>query len=77
MSQLSHTVGPGRRDSEGTAPGRRRFSTSTGGPFCEAKEIMGGFWVVEATDDEEAVALATEAQAACGNVIEVRPPQGA
>ena len=38
--------------------------------------MMGGFWVVEATDDEEAVALATEAQAACGNVIEVRPLQG-
>lgn len=48
----------------------------TDGPFSESKEIMGGFWVVEAPDLDAALELGKQAQAACGNVIEVRPLQG-
>jgi len=31
------------------------------GPFAEAKEVIAGFWIVEAADREEAVALARRA----------------
>lgn len=47
----------------------------TDGPFAEAKEWIGGFWVVEAPDLDAALALATEASAACEGPVEVRPFQ--
>jgi hypothetical protein len=31
----------------------------TDGPYCEAKEVVGGFFIVEAADREEAVRLAS------------------
>lgn len=48
---------------------------TTDGPFAEAKEHIGGFWVVEADDLDAALALATEASAACRQPVEVRPFQ--
>lgn len=48
----------------------------TDGPFSEAKEQIGGFWVVEAADLDEALALAAEGSAACFGPVEVRPFQG-
>jgi len=47
----------------------------TDGPFAEAKEVLGGFWVIEAPDLDAALALAKEASAACEGPIEVRPFQ--
>ena len=47
----------------------------TDGPFAEAKERIGGFWVIEAASLDEALELATEASAACQAPIEVRPFQ--
>jgi len=47
----------------------------TDGPFAEAKEQLGGFWVVEAADLDAALALAAEGSAACGAPVEVRPFQ--
>ena len=47
----------------------------TDGPYLEAKEHLGGFWVVEAADLDEALALAAEASAACMGPVEVRPFQ--
>lgn len=49
---------------------------TTDGPFAEAKEYMGGFWVIEATDLDAALRLAAEASAACEAPVEVRPFQG-
>jgi hypothetical protein len=49
----------------------------TDGPFAEAKEWLGGFWVIEAPDRDAALALAKEASAACAGQVEVRPFQGA
>ncbi|WP_238443986.1 YciI family protein [Salsipaludibacter albus] len=49
---------------------------STDGPFAEAKEYMGGFWVIEAADLDEAMALAADASTACEAPVEVRPFQG-
>ena len=45
------------------------------GPFAEAKEHLGGFWVIKAADLDEALALATRASAACRGPVEVRPFQ--
>jgi hypothetical protein len=42
------------------------------GPFPEAKEVIGGYWMIEAPSKEEAVAWATRCPAADGDVIEVR-----
>jgi hypothetical protein len=47
----------------------------TDGPFAEAKEWLGGFWVIEAPDLDAALKLATEASAACRGKVEVRPFQ--
>jgi hypothetical protein len=47
----------------------------TDGPYAEAKEWLGGFWVLEAPDLDAALNLATEASAACEGRVEVRPFQ--
>jgi hypothetical protein len=47
----------------------------TDGPFAEAKEQIGGFWVIEAADLDEALDLAKQASAACFGPVEVRPFQ--
>ena len=48
----------------------------TDGPFSEAKEQLGGFWVVKAADLDEALALAREGAKACEGKVEVRAFQG-
>ena len=45
----------------------------TDGPFAESKEWLGGFWIVELPDLDAALKWATEASAACGGKVEVRP----
>lgn len=50
-------------------------TTITDGPFGESKEHIGGFWVVEAADLDEALALAEKGSAACAGAVEVRPFQ--
>ena len=47
----------------------------TDGPFPEAKEQLGGFWVITAPDLDAALALAAKASAACKAPVEVRPFQ--
>jgi hypothetical protein len=47
------------------------FAT-TDGPFVETKEALGGFYVIEAADLDEAIALAKKVPAPFGGV-EVRP----
>ena len=49
--------------------------TVTDGPFAESKEVMGGFWVIEAADLDAALALARQAALACEGPVEVRPFQ--
>lgn len=50
--------------------------TVTDGPYSEAKEFLGGFWIIEAADLDEALQWAKEGSAACGGAVEVRPFQG-
>jgi hypothetical protein len=46
---------------------------STDGPFAETREQLGGYYLVEAKDLDEAIGLATRIPAARMGSIEVRP----
>jgi hypothetical protein len=46
--------------------------TVTDAPFAEAKEALGGFYLIEAPDLDAAIAIATQVPAPFGGV-EVRP----
>lgn len=48
---------------------------TTDGPFAEAKEHLGGFWILKAPDLDAALALAEKASRACQGPVEVRPLQ--
>jgi hypothetical protein len=45
----------------------------TDGPYLEAKEHVGGFWVLEAASLDEALAWGRKAVVACRAPVEVRP----
>ncbi len=45
----------------------------TDGPFVETKEQLGGFYVLECADRDEAVAWAQQVPRSPGLVVEVRP----
>ena len=47
----------------------------TDGPFSESKEYLGGFWVIEAADLDEALDWAQRGSQACQGKVEVRPFQ--
>jgi hypothetical protein len=47
----------------------------TDGPFTEAKEVVGGFWMIQARSREEAVEWARRCPAGDGDVIEIRQVQ--
>ena len=49
-----------------------RDVTVTDGPYTEAKEHIGGFWILEAADMDEALAWARKAVGACRVPVEVR-----
>jgi hypothetical protein len=44
----------------------------TDGPFIEAKEVLGGYWLVEAPSKEEVVKWAQRCPADEGDTIEIR-----
>jgi hypothetical protein len=44
----------------------------TDGPYLEAKEHIGGFWILNAADIDEAVAWGRKAVVACRASVEVR-----
>ena len=50
---------------------------TTDGPFSEAKEHIGGFWVIECQDLDGALDWAAQGAAACKGAVEVRPFQDA
>ena len=45
------------------------------GPFAEAKELVGGYWMIQVKSKEEAVEWAKRAPMLDGDVIEVRQVQ--
>ena len=46
---------------------------TTDGPYAETKEALTGYYLIDAADLEEAVAIAAQLPAACGGAVEVRP----
>ncbi len=52
---------------------------TTDGPYAETKEALTGYYVLEAADLDQAVAIAAQIPAAWNGAVEVRPvitPQG-
>jgi hypothetical protein len=47
----------------------------TDGPFAEAKEVVGGYWIIQVKSKEEAVEWASRCPAGPNEVIEVRQIQ--
>ena len=48
----------------------------TDGPYLESKELLGGFWVIDAPDLDTALRLAAEGSKACRAKVEVRAFDG-
>ena len=44
----------------------------TDGPFAEAKEVLGGYWMIEVKSREEAIEWASRCPASENEVIEIR-----
>ena len=57
--------------------GQGETPVMTDGPYLETKEVIGGFWVIEAPDLDVALKLAAEGSKACRGKVEVRPFEGA
>jgi hypothetical protein len=47
----------------------------TDGPFTEAKEVVGGYWMIQVRSKEEAVEWASRCPASDNEVIEIRQVQ--
>jgi hypothetical protein len=45
------------------------------GPFAEAKEVLGGYWMIEVASRAEAIAWARRCPAAPNEIIEIRQVQ--
>ncbi|MBC9882901.1 YciI family protein [Bradyrhizobium sp. INPA01-394B] len=58
---------------------RVSFSTGvpvvTDGPFTEAKEVLGGYWMIEVDSRDEAIAWASKCPASANEIIEIRQVQ--
>ena len=50
-------------------------ATVTDGPFAEAKEVLGGYWMIQAKSKEEAIEWATRCPGSDNETIEVRQVQ--
>jgi hypothetical protein len=44
----------------------------TDGPFTEAKEVLGGYWMIDVTCREEAIAWAKRCPGSSNEIIEIR-----
>jgi hypothetical protein len=62
-----HPVAKGARVSFG-----RGEPKVTDGPFIESKEVIGGYWIIEAKSKQEAIDWMKRCPAAPGDVIEIR-----
>jgi len=65
MGFFSHSTGARVSYTDGKA-------TVTDGPFAEAKEAIGGYWIIQVRSREEAIEWARRAPMANNEIIEVR-----
>ena len=56
--------------------GRGDAPVMTDGPYLESKELLAGFWIIDAPDMDTAIEIAAGASAACRAKVEVRPFDG-
>jgi hypothetical protein len=54
---------------------KERKPTVTDGPFAEAKECLGGYWMIQVKSKEEAIEWAKRAPMSDNEIIEVRQVQ--
>jgi len=47
-------------------------ATVTDGPFSEAKEVVGGYWMIQVKSKAEAIAWASRCPGSANEVIEIR-----
>lgn len=47
----------------------------TDGPFAEAKEVIGGYWMIQVNSKEEAIEWASRCPASDNEIIEIRQVQ--
>lgn len=47
-------------------------ATATDGPFLEAKEVIGGYWIIQVRSREEAIEWARRAPMSNSGVIDIR-----
>jgi hypothetical protein len=47
----------------------------TDGPFTEAKEVLGGYWMIEVASRAEAIAWAKKCPGSANEIIEIRQVQ--
>jgi hypothetical protein len=47
----------------------------TDGPFTEAKEVLGGYWMIDVKSRDEAIAWAKRCPASDDEIIEIRQVQ--
>jgi hypothetical protein len=47
----------------------------TDGPFAEAKEVLGGYWMIDVKSRQEAIAWAQRCPASDNEIIEIRQVQ--
>ena len=52
-----------------------KAATVTDGPFAEAKEVLGGYWMIEVKSKEEAIEWASRCPGSENEVIEIRQVQ--
>jgi len=65
--------GLGPIESATTVDARGEAPVITDGPYSESKEYLGGFWIIDADDLDEALDWARRGSKACRGRIEVRP----
>ncbi|HKU59432.1 MAG TPA: YciI family protein [Gaiellaceae bacterium] len=77
VSALPNTLGSNQLQPAATATTVRvndGQTLTTDGPFPETKEVLGGYYLIEATDLDEAISIAAKIPAArTGGGVEVRP----
>jgi len=76
MRASGHWVAASRlqpADSAVTVRVRHGLTTTSDGPFAETKEQLGGFYLLEARDLNEAIQLAARIPGARYGSVEVRP----
>jgi hypothetical protein len=68
--------GLGRASTATVVDGQGETPVMTDGPYLETKEVIGGFWIIDAPDLDVALKLAAEGSKACRGKVEVRPFDG-